>query len=261
MTDTNQEDIFASNDGEPTPQEPKTQEQNTPATPEPRQDVFADKLKEILNENGEPKYKDIATALDALKASQQHIRSIEQENKTYQEKLEEASAELERRKSVEEFADLLTKNTDPQPTSETPAQPEGLSADQIQQIIEGKLQEKEAAAQAAKNLSMVQEAVKQAHGEKAAEFLKNRAVELGMTVDELKDQSARNPRVALTLLDVKAVSSSPSSSTTTVPRNQQPENERPVWERGAARGGLTNSELVERFRESSKFTHKRLGIE
>ena len=54
------------------------QTQEEAQTPEP-QNLFADQLAVIVNENGEQKYKDVGAALNALNASQQYIAKLEAE--------------------------------------------------------------------------------------------------------------------------------------------------------------------------------------
>ncbi len=63
-------------------QQSQVQQPEQPAAPQPSDNVFADQLASITNERGEPKYKDLPTALQALKHSQEYIPSLKQENET-----------------------------------------------------------------------------------------------------------------------------------------------------------------------------------
>ena len=93
-------------------------QEETPATPGNTQtDPFADKLQEIRNENGEPKYKDVETALSALKASQDYIKQLKGENQSWEEKYQSVKEELEKMGSIDDFVNRIT----PKQEESTPA--------------------------------------------------------------------------------------------------------------------------------------------
>ena len=52
-------------------------------------DLLVNKLMEIKRPDGTPKYTDPIAALDALKASQEYISTLESENAAYKEKVKE----------------------------------------------------------------------------------------------------------------------------------------------------------------------------
>lgn len=112
-------------------EEPKEPEQpkNTEVTPsEPQTDPFADKLQEIRNESGEPKYRDVPTALDALKNSQQFIEQLKQEKRELEEKYNKTQSELERMGAIEEYVEKLKpSNANADQPKETPKGDGGLS--------------------------------------------------------------------------------------------------------------------------------------
>lgn len=73
---------------------------------------FEDKLKVIVNDQGQPKYKDIPAALDALKASQDHIKRLEDEAKAAQAlTLLKAVANKARADALEEIVNRLSNNS------------------------------------------------------------------------------------------------------------------------------------------------------
>lgn len=241
-----------------TPKE-TTPEVTPPAQPNP----FDDKLKAITNEDGEPKYKDVDTALEALKASQQFIEQLKAEKAEETRKNEEARAELERLGNIESFVERVTKNAKPAEVVETPPTNSGLSEAEIAELVQKQLQQRDTQSQQEKNLEQVVKHLSETHGDKAPEFLKQRATELGTTVDQLKELSRSNPKLAMAAFGsvAKAPSTAPSQSSFTLSPKPSEDNPAPKWEKGATSGGLTDRELAERFRQSKEYTNKRIGLE
>lgn len=182
-------------------EEPKEPEQpkNTEVTPsEPQTDPFADKLQEIRNESGEPKYRDVPTALDALKNSQQFIEQLKQEKRELEEKYNKTQSELERMGAIEEYVEKLKpSNANADQPKETPKGDGGLSEERVAQLLEERLSAREQQALQAANLEKVVGKLTEAHGDNAAEFIKQRAKELNTSAQELKNLAMSNPSVAL----------------------------------------------------------------
>ena len=180
-------------------------QEETPATPDNTQtDPFADKLQEIRNENGEPKYKDVETALSALKASQDYIKQLKGENQSWEEKYQSAKEELEKMGSIDDFVNRISpkkEESTPAPTQETPKISEGLSEEQVAKILEERLAAREQESAKAANLKRVIDHLQQAHGDKAVEYIQQKAQELGTTPAELKSLAGSNPQMVLRLLD------------------------------------------------------------
>lgn len=243
----------------------ETQPAGDPSTPP--SNPFVDKLMEIQNENGEPKYKDVETALEALKASQQFIEQLKSEKHEVENKLTSAKTELEKMGSIEDFVKRLSPEDRAAHTDqkETPKESEGFSEEKIAELVKRQWAEQTTAQKQAQNLEMVTSKLSETYGDKAPAFIRQRAKELNTTPAELQKISQTNPAMALSLLSGGQTSSvtNPSTSTNIPPTTPANHNPRPTVEKGKgiARGGMTNKEMVERWRASKEYTNKRLEIE
>lgn len=219
-------------------------------------------LSSIKNENGEPKYKDVATALKALQASQQFIETLKNEKGSTDAQLAQARAELEKMGNIEDFVKRISNDTNQNKPQETPKGDKGLSAEDIAKLVNQELSQRESIKTREQNLQSVQESLVKSFGDKAADHIKQRAVELNTTVSEIKKLAENNPAMALSLLGTNQNKQviSPSRGTVHIPNNEQGKLERPKVERGVARGGFTNSQLMEMWKSSADYTNKRLGI-
>lgn len=237
------------------------EQQETPAKPQPN--PFEDKLKAIRNEDGEPKYKDVETALEALAASQQFIETLKTEKRTTEEQLNAMKTELEKMGNIEDFVKRISPNAqEPEKKVETPPTVKGLSEEEVRQLLEDSLTQRDKQSKAEQNLNRVVEELSKVHGDKASAYIQMKAKELNTTPAALKELASSNPTMALTLLGSQAKPSSQSSpSSINSPRTAPNTNEAPHWEKSAARGGLTNSQLMERWRQSKDYTNKRIGLE
>lgn len=244
-------------------EEPTNKPDTEETPPTPPSDPFADKLQAITNENGEPKYKDVETALEALKASQQFIETLKAEKSQTSEELEQARKELERVGNIEDFVNRIKPEAETKAKVETPPTTHSLSEEEITELLKKQLDQREQQSQQARNLEEVTRKLSEVHGDKSAEHIKQRAKELGTTAAELKTLSMSNPNMALALLGTpgKTVPKPSQPSTLNLPPNTNEANPAPKWDRGAARGGLTSAELADRWRQSRDYTNKRIGLE
>lgn len=137
MTNTNdQDDIFGN--------EPKPNQTNPGDPGTPPSDPFADKLAGIKNENGEQKYKDLNTALEALSASQQFIPQLQNENAELKKQMEEMDAKLKQMGNIEDFVNRVSPNQPATPPAEpaTPVQPQGLGEEEIAKLLDQRLDQR-----------------------------------------------------------------------------------------------------------------------
>ena len=249
------QDMFKEEDTTNT--EPKQTETQSDAPTDP----FADKLKEIVNEQGQPKYKDVETALKALKDSQQFIETLKNEKTQTSAELEQARAELARMGNIDDFVKKLNPAATTEEKVETPPATNGLSEEKVKQLLQEHLQQRDSQSQQTKNLAEVTQKLSEMYGDKSAEYIKQRAQELGTTVADLKTLSMTNPRLAIAALGAPKTKPAASQSSVNLPHNPALTNEAPKWERGATRGGLSNKELADRFRQAKEYTNKRIGLE
>lgn len=202
-------------------------DQNTNTNSQTNTNLFEDKLKEIVNENGEPKYKDVNTAIDALKASQEHIRRLEQEAADRVKALEELSAKAAKAETLEEIVARLTSNpSNDKPAPKTPETPV-LSEDKIAELVANQLAKREQITQAQKNVNDVTTALTAKFGDvdKTKAAVAARAAELGMTAEKLGILSSSDPKLVLSLFGLaNTPSSTPNPAPTSNYTSSNPQN-------------------------------------
>lgn len=147
-------------------------------------------LSEIKNERGEPKYKTVEDAIAALKASQEHISTLETENQEFKGKLQEAM-------TIEQLKEHLnsTKNT-------SDDNQQSISMEDIQNLVSHTLEEKENVKRATDNQRTVVSELTQKYGDKAEELYNKKAQDLGLNVEDLNMLAARAPKAVLQYFDI-----------------------------------------------------------
>jgi len=236
---------------------------NTEETP-PNTNPFDDKLKGILNEKGEPKYKDVESALDALSHSQQFIETLKQEKQSIEEKLREAQVEIEKRKSVEEVVDKLTQPNQEAPKTEVVDQTpnDGLSEEKILNLVKSALQEQNTVAQKEQNLKTVVSKLSETYGTKAPEAVQKVATEIGSTTEELQELAKSNPNLVLRLFsDVKVESVKPTQPSSIQITTTDETTAIPKPNKNFLTGGASSSEVVDYWKQLKEATYKEMGVE
>lgn len=174
-------------------QEQKTAVDQQQQNQAPASDPLNDLLGSIKNEQGAPKYRDIPSALDGLKHSQDFIQTLKREKQELEDRYRAAQAELEKRSSVEDIVQrLASQNGDAGKTNTS-----GLSEQQIAELVASQLTQHQQVSIETQNLKSVNETLIQRFGEKAGETLKAKADELGLTVRELGELAKKTPKAVL----------------------------------------------------------------
>ena len=157
-------------------------------------EIFADKLAQITNDQGEQKYSNVFTALEALKATQDHVKTLEGENKQLREEHTKAA-------TMDEILQQMTANKDQTVETKT----SGFDAESVKGVTRQTLQEIMAEQAAADNQKSVVEQLKKKFGsqEKAEEQYIAKAAELGLSTDVLDNLAASSPKAVLNYFDVK----------------------------------------------------------
>lgn len=169
-------------------------------------DAVANLLSSIKNERGEPKYKDVQTALDALRHSQDFIPQIKQENDTLKSELDKLKEEVARLKTVE---DTVSKLTSVQNVSQqTPA---SVSGEDIVKLIDQALTQKESMAKQKANTEQVVAQISQSFGAEAEKTFYSKAAELGISANDLNALAAKSPEAVLQLFGIKKGTTQQSS--------------------------------------------------
>lgn len=248
-----QGDIFDETNKQPNPAE-------TP--PNPNADPFVDLLTEIKGDDGQPKYKSIEDAIKALAHSQQFIKTLQEEKRGVEQERDTAREELTKMGSIEDFINRIDPNAEPKKSNPTGEVPKGLSEEDIQALLDKNLTQREQQRRQEDNLGSVIRKMSELHGDKAASVIAQRAKELNTTTEELRNLAKTNPNMAMALLQVPNKQPvQPSQSSMNLPRSTNPDLEPPTFERSAARGGLSNNELRDRWRKVGEYTKKRLNVE
>lgn len=224
---------------------------------------FADKLKEIVNENGEPKYKDLESALEALKHSQEFIPKVIGEKKTIEGQLEELRQELEKRESVEEVVQkLLGKEPQHQKVEGETRQGEtGLDENKVKEMLNNMLDQRTNSQKEDANLNTVVQQLTEKYGEQAKEVITSRAKELGTTPTELEKIARQNPNMALTLLGGVEIKSQAPSKQTQNSNRTPPSKELPKSDKKLITGGASSKEIMDEWASIRNATYEKYGVE
>lgn len=143
--------------------------------------------------------KKYATTEDLAKSrvhADEHISKLEEENAKLRGEVEKAKA---REELMEELKQQRGADNAPAQAN-TPA--ETITADQIDKRIDDVLSQRTASERAAANLEKAAEAVYAIHGDKSPDFMEQKAAELGVGVEFLKQTGAQSPAALLSILGI-----------------------------------------------------------
>ena len=187
--------------------------QDAPASQPTSQDLFADQLKAITNEEGNVKYDSVPKALEGLKNAQEYIPQLKQELATRDQRLAELEAELAKRQSVEDVvARLQPTQAQPEPAAPTMPQ-EGLNEEAVAKLFENFLSQKEQKTAMESNRQKVNSTLSGMYGEKAGEVIATKASQLGLSTTELGDLANTKPDLVLALFNTASKSGVNTTST------------------------------------------------
>ena len=151
----------------------------------------------IKNERGEPKYKSLKDALVGLQHAQTHIPKLNADLSARDQELERLRKEADRIAELENSIRSLTEKTD---TLEKP--PPVLSEQNVAELVDRTLSQREQIAQAKANQQAVVNALVSKFGDKAEQTFNEAASELGMTVAEFNVLAAKNPKLVFKTLGI-----------------------------------------------------------
>lgn len=162
--------------------------------------IFNDKLKTITDEKGEQKYKDVFTAIEALKHSQNYIKTLEEENRSYRE------TKVEQDTFAEALNNISAKK-EPETTKS-----EGIDAEKLKGMTLETLMEYEKSKQEEANKKAVSDALLNKFGdsEKAKKAYSDKANDLGIDLETFVALAAKSPKAVLSYFDAKESTPSPS---------------------------------------------------
>ncbi|WP_155638770.1 hypothetical protein [Burkholderia territorii] len=155
-------------------------------------------LSAIRNEAGEQKYKTLEDALNALKHSQEYIPQLKQQLTEREQELQRVSGEKRSQEEIERTVQELARKLNEQ----TDNKPNGLSQEQIAELVNRTLSQNKTKEQAEANQqAVVQELTKQ-FGEKAKEKYFEAAADMGLSIEEMDALAAKSPKAVLKALGI-----------------------------------------------------------
>ena len=168
-------------------------------TPNPNDDLNTI-LSEIKNDKGEQKYKDVKTALDALRHSQEFIPSLRSELDNVKTELEQARAERERIKELEAAVLRLSQN-DELPNSNQNVK--SVSEEEIARIVQDTLSKTHRQNQESTNVSTVVNRMRDTFGSDADKVFYQKAQEAGLDREQINELSKKSPAAVFRILGVQ----------------------------------------------------------
>lgn len=237
------------------------QQQETPAQSDsPSQDsALEDLLKSIKNERGEPKYDSLPKALEGLRNAQEYIPSLKTELEQAKERMAQMEAQIAQQQKLEELVERLTASQSQQsaPTDG------GLDEQKVQEMILGLLTQKESEKAAISNIQTVEAHIKNTYGDKASEVLTQKAAELGITLQEFKQLSAKSPKMVIELFKPQAPAA-PKPNTSSVNSMSfltSPQVEGLERPSKSLLAGASTQEQVEYMRKIREHVYKKHNVE
>ena len=221
--------------------------------------TIEDQLKAIINEDGTQKYKDVETAIASLGASQEYIKKLEAEAREREEKATELAKKAAEATALEEIVEKL-RQPNPEPNGQTTVT-NGLDEESAKQLFNNLLQENSTNQTREQNLQQVNDQLVSKYGEKAADVVAEKAKELGVTVQDLMEQSRKAPKSVLAYFgELPKASATPTTSNTLgVPQPRVVNNDE-LFEGILTKPNQTQN-MVEAMRAIRKEVYDKYGIE
>lgn len=247
-TDADQANMFTDDKTSTTiVEKPNDQGVKTPSPQPDLNEVFADKLSAITNEDGEQKYTDVMTALEALKHTQNHVKTLEQENASF--KQEQVKAQT----MEEVLQQLKTTKTDQNVQTSSPE----VDVETMRNVTFDTIRQYEQQKQETANQQSVEQSLigKFGTSEKAGEAFGAKARDLGMDIKVLENLAATSPKAVLAYFsDIKEVTTKfvEGSVNTEAMSNQNPQ----VKPKKNIMYGASRSDILDAWRDAAPATEQ-----
>lgn len=225
-------------------------------------ELFADQLKGIVNEQGKPKYSSVEEALKALKHSQEFIGNLISENKQFKEKISEIENEVEKRKSVEEIVESLYQRRNDSDGRETP-DPERFDENTVLELvkrhIDSELSGRELENKRKENKSYVNKELFEKYGPETRNLVNAKLESVGLTIEQFEKLSAETPKVALALFNQSPTSgSSVTTGSINIP-NHKKQSDIPKPEKSLMMGA-TEADKLEYFKKVKEAIYNKYNV-
>lgn len=228
--------------------EPEVTNSNTEEAAAEGVNAIVNKLMEIKRPDGTPKYTDPIAALDALKASQEYISKLENENAQFKEEVKKVETLEE---TIKRLSGNNNNNEKPNPqTVDEGGRSVEAAEELVAKILEKKLGERDAVNTAISNVKRVDETLTKKYGDKASEIVVAKAKALGTTPAALKELAAQNPNLVLELFGSSSATPSPNNGSVNLGGYKAPAEEIKAPEQSILSGpGATHEKQLEFFRK------------
>ena len=239
------DNIFGSGDPAQTSAPQTPEGQAAPVTPSQETvDPFSPLLSNIKGDDGQQKYRDVPTALNALQHSQEYIKQLKQQ-------LEEAQQKASQAVTMEQVLAAINKPEDkPQGPQATP----GVTPEDVLRIM----QEAENKKIQQANSKRVASKFKELYGEKAEESFYNKASEMGLSRQAINNLAATSPEAVFSMFgfkDTKAPApSAPSGVNTNSMQDPTP------TQRSTVMGFKNDRDMLEYWRSLKNEVESNFGI-
>ncbi len=243
------DNIFGS--GDPTPPTPTQTTAEGAPTPVASVQTQADPFSSLLpildsikGDDGQPKYRDVPTALNALQHSQEYIKQLKQQ-------LEEATQKAAQAVTMEQV--LATLNKEKEAPQALPTAP-GMTPDDVIRIM----QEAEYKKVQKANTEAVARKFKELHGEKAEEAFYNKAAEMGLTKQAINNLAATSPNAVFSMFGIKDTKAPAPSAPSGVNTSGMQAPTAPA--RSSVMGFKTDREMLEYWKSLKSEVESSFGI-
>lgn len=224
--------------------------------------AIVNKLMEIKRPDGTPKYTDPLAALDALKASQEYISKLENENAGYKEQVTKMETLEE---TIKRLSGNNNNNEKPNPqTVDEGGRSVEAAEELVRKIVKESLEQDRQTNVAISNVKRVNDALISKFGDekKAGEVVAAKAKQLSTTPKALQELAAQNPNLVLELFGSSTATTSPNQSSVNLGGYTPPVEEIKPPEQSLLSGpGATHNNQLEYFRKIKANVNKRLGVQ
>ena len=179
-------------------------------TPQPdSSNLFTDQLNMIKNDDGAPKYDSVPKALEALQHSQAYIPEIKTQLDARDSEIAALKEQLSKASTIDEVVDRFTASQGQAPEGTPAPQPAPLDEQAIISLLDSHSAQQKQVQSAQTNEMEVSNALVAKFGDKAADALKAKAAELGMTTDAMKSLAQQSPTAVMQFFGAAASPSAP----------------------------------------------------
>jgi len=159
---------------------------------------LADLLSTIKNDQGQPKYDSVEKAVNALKASQDFIPQLQDENAQLKEQIATLTAQVEKGKTMDEIVERLSNaNQNQEPQNQ--GNDEALSLEDVAAVVHNALDTRSQQAKENENVQTVVTKMTELFGDEASSKLYETAASQGLSQEQTNQLVRNHPQLILNL--------------------------------------------------------------